>query len=253
MADFTKHIVELETCESTNDVAMEMVRLGCPHGTAVITQIQTRGKGRLGRAWESFRGNLAMSVVIRPHQLPTYLAPRLVMLSAHAVILALRARGVETWIKWPNDILIKKADSVEKLGRFRKLGGILLELSSANNMIEAAVIGIGLNLKTPAKEEVGKIIPQMGFVDVPAREFADELLKQLEKHVARPIDDAFFNEVLTDIKHNLAFMNEEVVVDNGSTPLRGIVSDISHDCALMIKDESGVIKSIYVGDVFRAA
>jgi BirA family biotin operon repressor/biotin-[acetyl-CoA-carboxylase] ligase len=248
---FGNRIIRLESCESTNDIASDLARQGCEHGTTVITDLQTKGKGRLGRSWQSFSGNLAMSLVVRPNQLPTKHATRLVMLSAHAVSSALRDHGVRAFIKWPNDILIKADDSklVEKLGPLRKLGGILLEMRNSDDLVEAAIIGIGLNLRKPALEEENRVIPQMGFVNLDAQEFAHHLLSCLERDLARPEDDAFFSEILSKIKENLAFQNENVVVDKGSEIVSGKVLGLASDGALLIENVQGHIERVYFGDL----
>jgi len=241
--------IYLESCESTNDVAMNLAREGCEHGTAVIAKEQTRGKGRLGRAWESFEGNLAMSIVVRP-KLDLNLAYRLVGLSAYATVYALENRGVQAYIKWPNDILIAPpgARSVEKLGPFRKVGGILLEMLGSNGRLEAAVIGIGLNLRTPPENQRHLILPQMGFVDIEVESFTSELLSSLEFYLPLAQDQKEYLSVLAKISSRSAFLGREVKVDSGLRTVKGVVKDLLPDGGLLLSTTDGE-ESIYVGDV----
>jgi len=250
---FSKRIIQLESCESTNDIALDLARQGWEHGTTVITKQQTKGKGRLGRSWQSFDGNLAMSVVVRPHNLPTKHAARLVILSAHAVSAALKDYGVATLVKWPNDILIEGAGAVEKLGSLRKLGGILLEMRGSKDLVDAAVIGIGLNLRKPGSKEEERVIPQMGFVDLDAQEFAQHLLGRLEENLSNPVDDAVFASILAKVTENLAFRDQRVVIDKGQELVSGKVLGLAFDGALLIENDDGKTEHVYYGDVSMAA
>jgi BirA family biotin operon repressor/biotin-[acetyl-CoA-carboxylase] ligase len=247
---FTNNKIFLESCESTNDVAMDLARQGCPHGTVVIAKRQTRGKGRMGRKWESFDGNLAMSLVIRP-ELRLDTAFRLVSLSAYATVVALEKHGVQAFIKWPNDILIKSADGecVAKLGPFRKIGGILLEMTGTNARLDSAVIGIGLNLRKPEESEQVLVIPQMGFVDVPVDKFVDDLLLSLEAYLGEAKGEATYLRVLEGVKKKSAFLGQRVQLDSGAKVIQGVMRDWSPDGGLVIEVADGACERIYVGDV----
>ena len=61
-----RRLVMLDEVGSTNDEALALGRSGAPHGTAVAARNQTAGRGRRGHVWESPRGNLYLSVVLRP-------------------------------------------------------------------------------------------------------------------------------------------------------------------------------------------
>jgi BirA family biotin operon repressor/biotin-[acetyl-CoA-carboxylase] ligase len=128
--------------DSTNRVAIELARGGAPHGTAVVAEAQTAGRGRLGRSFYSpAYANLYTSIVLRP-ALSTAEAPAWILASAVAV-----AETVGEWlddpggaeIKWPNDVLIGG----------RKTCGILMELGAEATRIAWMVLGIGVNLNVP--------------------------------------------------------------------------------------------------------
>src|SRR5258708_7756038 len=114
---------------STNSHAIELARAGAAEGTLVITDHQTAGRGRVGRAWEPLpRQQLTFSLLLRPPFAPHWL----VMMSALAVADAIEAvTGIQPEIKWPNDVLIGG----------RKVCGILIETSDG-----FAVLGIGVNV-----------------------------------------------------------------------------------------------------------
>lgn len=126
---------------STNDLAKELGRQGAPEGTLVVAEAQDAGRGRLGRSWASPAGvGLYASLILRPLQPPAEL-PRLTLTAAVAAARALeRTVGVSPGIKWPNDLLLHG----------RKLAGILTELETEAERIRYVVVGLGLNVNTPA-------------------------------------------------------------------------------------------------------
>jgi len=139
----------LERCDSTNDYARRLALEGSPHGTWISCKVQSRGKGRSGRSWQSLEGNLFLSILVRMEQSAFANAGSWVPLAAAAgAVRALRAlyRGLGIQIKWPNDLWLDDA----------KLGGILCE--SVSRTAEACVIvGIGLNYETaPAELATGE-------------------------------------------------------------------------------------------------
>lgn len=132
------HLLDLEECGSTNDVAKEMARQGAPEGTIVRARRQMAGRGRRGRAWNAGEGNLACSLVLRPGLSPAN-AALISFVAAIAVGEALSALvpGRVT-LKWPNDVLLDGA----------KLSGILLESEADRaGRVEWLVLGVGINVR----------------------------------------------------------------------------------------------------------
>jgi BirA family biotin operon repressor/biotin-[acetyl-CoA-carboxylase] ligase len=150
---------------STNDLAARLADAGAAEGATVAADAQTSGRGRLGRGWVSPEGaGLYASVVIRPDAAPnmgsdsipsascaetvsdrnpaTRSLPTLLTLAAGVALAdAVReATGLQTEIKWPNDLMC---------GR-RKLAGILAEGSGQGTGIEYVVLGFGVNLRPAA-------------------------------------------------------------------------------------------------------
>ena len=122
---------------STNDVAMALADAGAPHGAAVVAEGQTRGRGRLGRAWASPPGlGLWVSVVLRP-SVRAGLAPCLTLLAGLAAAEAIEAEAmVAAALKWPNDVLLDG----------RKVAGVLAELRAEDQAVRHVVAGIGINV-----------------------------------------------------------------------------------------------------------
>ncbi|MBM3848030.1 MAG: biotin--[acetyl-CoA-carboxylase] ligase, partial [Verrucomicrobia bacterium] len=122
---------------STNDIAEKLAHDQVPEGVVVFAERQTKGRGRLSRRWESQAGlGLWFSILLRP-ALPPQAATRITITSAVSIARALRqSTGLDTRIKWPNDIQIGG----------RKVAGILTEMTAETDRIRSLIIGIGLNV-----------------------------------------------------------------------------------------------------------
>jgi len=128
-----------ESTDSTNRVALELARGGAGGGTTVISEEQTAGRGRLGRAFHSPPFvNLYTSIVLRP-KITTAEAPTWILAAAVAVadtVAAFVPDPAAVSIKWPNDV---------QLGDL-KTSGILMELAAEATHVDHLVLGIGVNL-----------------------------------------------------------------------------------------------------------
>ncbi len=135
----TLHVLEEVT--STNTAAATLAQESAPHGTVVVAESQTAGRGRLGRHWHSPSGkNLYCSVLLRTmptrEQQPLWLS-WIPLIAALAVGRAVQVvANLKPSVKWPNDILIGN----------RKLGGILCESSGVGTAHATVIVGIGLNV-----------------------------------------------------------------------------------------------------------
>jgi BirA family biotin operon repressor/biotin-[acetyl-CoA-carboxylase] ligase len=124
----------VEECASTQ----RLVEATATEGTTVATNLQTHGRGRLGRRWEAPTGRaLLFSVLLQPTP-PMALWPELSLVTGTAVATALRmGAGVDAELSHPNDVLIGG----------RKIAGILPEASAGR-----VVLGIGVNVNQAAEE-----------------------------------------------------------------------------------------------------
>ncbi|MFE9098709.1 biotin--[acetyl-CoA-carboxylase] ligase [Streptomyces sp. NPDC007264] len=124
---------------STNSDLVDLAVTGdAAEGTVLVAEEQTAGRGRIGRTWTApARSGLFFSVLLRPADVPVARWGWLPLLTGVAVATGLsRAGGVDTALKWPNDLLVTVGDEE------RKAGGILLERSGE----DAVVIGVGINV-----------------------------------------------------------------------------------------------------------
>ena len=126
---------------STNDVAALLAERGAPHGTVVVADEQTAGRGRHGNSWSSPPGaGLYASALLRVESPPV-----LTLAAGVAVAEALaRAAGLDALLEWPNDVVAAGG------GRRRKVAGILAEASTVGHRVDRVVLGIGINLRDGA-------------------------------------------------------------------------------------------------------
>ncbi len=132
---------------STNREAASLAQAGVEHGTLVLADTQTEGRGRLSRHWFSPPGiNLYCSIVLRmpiPNDRLADWLSWLPLITALAAAEAIESvAGIAITVKWPNDLLIGE----------RKIGGILCESGSGSSTGPFQIIGIGLNVNGPRNE-----------------------------------------------------------------------------------------------------
>ena len=139
LGPFENRLSWYEEAGSTNDVAIAAIQAGASEGLVVAANAQSAGRGRVGRSWSSPAGaGLYVSVVLRP----TGPALRLLTIAAGVAIAegAHAASGLETCVKWPNDVHVGS----------RKLAGILAEAGSSAGAVEHVVLGFGINIRRAA-------------------------------------------------------------------------------------------------------
>lgn len=151
-------VVDVTT--STNDDAREAAREGAPHGSAVAARVQTAGRGRRGHVWESPRGSLYLSCVLRP-SVPMHFFTGLPAVCALGVLDCLRDDlGIaQAALKWPNDIIAGPS----------KLAGILVEAGSSA-MGTFAVCGVGVNVAPATADSASQVQVASGTDAVPSPE-----------------------------------------------------------------------------------
>lgn len=135
---------------STNDDARALARAGAPEGTVVLARVQTGGRGRLGRSWESPDGGVYLSVVLRP-PLALQEAGPLPLVVGIGVAAGLEALGAAVGLKWPNDVLVMGPTGAPE----GKVAGILLESMAEGERIAWVVAGIGVDVRRPERPTPG--------------------------------------------------------------------------------------------------
>lgn len=129
-------ILHYKRLQSTNTTAYRLAQQSASEWTVVVAKVQTKGRGRGRKKWESPKGGLWFSILLRPN----VKAPKLPLLQFLAAIATRQAleneTGLSVKLKWPNDLV---------LGH-EKLGGILIESETLGDSVSFAIVGIGLNI-----------------------------------------------------------------------------------------------------------
>ncbi|MDA8099699.1 MAG: biotin--[acetyl-CoA-carboxylase] ligase [Nitrospiraceae bacterium] len=228
---------------STNTRAMNLAQEGAPEGTVVLAEVQTGGKGRLGRTWASPPGNIHLSVVLRP-PLPLHRAALVTLASAVAAATAIReATGLTAGIKWPNDILIQG----------RKVAGILTEMSAEADRIRHLVLGIGVNVNADLSGLPAEVQDRSITLAAAAGRTLDRtdvliiLLRLMEGWYHRfQISPA---EVIQAWKSLNATLGRRIAVNGPGGTKQGIAEDITEEGLLVLRDDSGRVHTVASGDV----
>lgn len=131
------NLLKFSSLPSTNDCCWELLSdKSLPDGTVVWTPMQTQGKGQRGKSWLTEEGNsLPFSIVFKPKVTVSeqFFLNKAVALG---VCEGFSSFGVSAEIKWPNDIYISH----------KKVAGILIENSLRGSLLQAVVVGVGVNI-----------------------------------------------------------------------------------------------------------
>jgi len=235
-----------DVVESTNTEADRLAREGSPEGTLILSDAQTKGRGRLGRSWVSPPGSgLYLSIILRPI-CPTDWLPRLTLTVGVAVASAMQQTGVMSQLKWPNDIVI--AD--------RKVGGVLTEAVFDKKRIDFIVLGIGINVNTVQDEfpvsvknlatslrlSLGKPVSRIDLLQI--------LLNQLE-HWYGFFCAGDFESILQHWSELDTTLGSAVGVTLQGRTLLGVAEALAPDGTLLVRDKRGRLHRIGAGDVVR--
>lgn len=179
-----KRIYHFFKVDSTNSVAMALGEQGEPHGTLVIAEEQTAGRGRAGHSWHSEKTNgIYMTVLLRPPISPQQ-APIITLTAGLAVREAiLEQTGVAPDLRWPNDMLF---------GR-KKFCGILTEMNAEQDRIHFVAVGIGINVNHERVPEQLSSIATSLRIETNRAHSRIEIVARLLRHL-----DSYYNRFLSE-------------------------------------------------------
>ncbi|WP_448003808.1 biotin--[acetyl-CoA-carboxylase] ligase [Agromyces bauzanensis] len=259
------------TTGSTNDDLREAATgpeaAAWPHGSVIVTDDQTRGRGRMGRTWLAPTGKtLAISVLVRPELpgarplppeaygwIPLMAGAAMTEAVRRAVDAAASARaeldedddtgGVEVVLKWPNDVLVSGY----------KICGILSELLPDSG---AVVVGAGLNL-TLDEHDLPTLTSTSLLLATGVRPDADAVLADylsgflgLLRAFAEHGGDAETSGVAGRVATLCGTLGSEVRVElPGDRELLGVAERLDRDGRLVVRDRNGEAQSVAAGDV----
>lgn len=232
--------IDLATCGSTNDEAGRLARAGARHGTIVVSDAQTAGRGREGRAWQSPPGmGLYLSAIVRP-PLPLVDVPPMTLAIGIGLCDAARATGADVTLKWPNDLLVDG----------RKLAGVLVESQSQGGKLEAVVIGIGVNITGRLPREVSDravTLEDAADSQIDREAFIAAVLAHVEHWIDRYVAMGL-EEIIPAWQDRMALgLAARATVDGEA--LTGVVFGLDDDGALLLRGDDGAIHRVRSGDV----
>ncbi|MCJ7654724.1 MAG: biotin--[acetyl-CoA-carboxylase] ligase [Dehalococcoidia bacterium] len=224
---------------TTMEAAKELAKKGTAEGTVIIADTQTAGRGRLGRAWLSPEGGLAMSLILKP-SLDNL--PQLVMIASLAVVRTIKkVAGLETQIKWPNDILIKD----------KKVCGILIENEVKGDRVNFAIIGIGINVNfdPSAFPEISDIATSLSHelgAEVSKVELTRTLLSEVEQLYLEAQAGA---PIYREWQENMGMLGRWIQVKTGEAVEQGKAETVTQNGNLILRRADGSLAEIVAGDV----
>ena len=142
-----KNVEYYNRLDSTNEEAWELIDEGNQHGSIIITENQIKGKGRQNNNWSMVAGKGLAFTLILDEKYPQTFSSFCSLAAGISVVESLKKRGVESALKWPNDIYCSN----------KKIGGILCESKIKNKEIDKIVIGIGINVNETIEEHPDNI------------------------------------------------------------------------------------------------
>ena len=238
------NIHHFEIIDSTNTRAKQMAFEGAPHGTVLIAEHQTGGRGRMGRTFHSPAGSgVYLSMIIRPG-CPAQNLLHLTCATAVAAANGIQnATGLRPGIKWTNDLVVGQ----------RKLGGILTELSvNSTGMVDFAVIGIGINCcqtATDFPEEINNIATSLHLCTgkiIDRATVIAEIMTALHKMCATLHDS---QSVLGSYRSDCITIGQEISLVRGEEIRHGKALDVDEQGALIVQFFDGNTEAVNSGEV----
>ena len=238
------NIHHFDTIDSTNTRAKEMAAAGAPHGTVLIADSQTGGRGRLGRSFHSPAGSgIYLSVILRPN------CPARELMHLTCAVAVAAADGIEAatnlrpGIKWTNDLVVAQ----------KKLGGILTELSvNQAGMVEYAVVGIGINCGQAA----GDFPPEIENIATSLRLCTGKQIDraQVTAQIILALDATFHqlqnaDAILARYRKDCMTIGREISLVRGDEIRHGKALDVDIQGALVVEFSDGHTENVASGEV----
>jgi BirA family biotin operon repressor/biotin-[acetyl-CoA-carboxylase] ligase len=246
----------IDRCGSTNDLARELGEQGAPHGTWISAREQERGRGRLGRDWQSLEGNLFLSVIARIEDKSRWTWVPLATAVAAARLIESRYPQLASRlrIKWPNDLWLVAAGAKPGAAG-AKLGGILCEAVGTRTS-SFIIIGLGMNCRHAPQglDQATSSLSEATGLDITADVVRDEMVAS----IVRTVDELSGwgpAPIVRDYERLAAFPEsaeiEWVTPGEGAevAPRRGRVLGLGPSGELLVTTAGGTELKLYAEDV----
>ncbi|MBI1955053.1 MAG: biotin--[acetyl-CoA-carboxylase] ligase [Acidobacteria bacterium] len=241
---FGCRVVHFYKTNSTMSEAERLADEGAPHGTLVIAEEQTAGRGRFGRRWFSERAaGIYFTLLLRPALAPAA-APILTLLAGVALAETIgEIAQLPTDLRWPNDVLVRE----------KKCAGILVEMTAEPERIEHVLMGIGINVNhlrmpedlasaaTSLRLEAGRSFSRLEILAAALKRLEQYYLQLLEQGPAAIVRR--FSEISSFAR------GKRVRVSDGSRVLTGETAGLSPEGILLLRRDDGQTEMVLGGQV----
>lgn len=239
-------IIRLDEVDSTNLYALRNLDT-LTDGQVIIAEKQTRGRGRFQRGWVSHApNNLYMSIVLKPCIELNKSTPLVSLTQYMSVVICdiLLFYGVESELKWPNDVLVEGS----------KIAGLLGESSTVGNCLKGYVLGAGINLNMTEGElkSIGQPAVSLNLLTgspVNRDDFLNALLARFFRGYGRFMKIGF-RLIKEKFSRRSAFLGKKITVSSLKSQISGFARGFSDDGSLLLITEEGEEKVITTGDVW---
>lgn len=233
-----------DTVESTNSLAKQLAKDGAPHGTVLIADRQTAGRGRMGRQFLSPAGQgVYLSVILRPN----CKAEQLMHLTC-AVAVAMcdaveKVAHVRPQVKWINDLILAQ----------RKVGGILTELSLDGDKVDFAVVGIGINCLQGQEDFPEELQSIAGSLSMAVNQPVDrEALAAAMVEALHAISSTLLtgkDAIMDRYRTDCLTIDREVAVHASSGVYTAVAEDVDAQGGLIVRLADGTQRCVSSGEV----
>lgn len=239
------HVYYQSEIDSTNSWLKRLAEDGAVDGSVAIADMQSRGKGRRGRVWETPLGtSVPFSVLLRPDIRPER-ASMLTLVMGLCVARAIQELyGLDTGIKWPNDVVVKG----------RKICGILTEMTMQAEYIDSVIIGVGINANmqefspdladkaTSLRNELGRPVKRADIV-VKTLEIFEDMYRVF-------LQTQDLTGLIDDYQGFLLNKDKEVRVLQPGDEYEGVARGIDELGNLIVeRKDNGRTEKVYAGEV----
>lgn len=241
-----KNIICYDTIDSTNTALKEMAKKGAKEGTVLVTDMQTNGRGRMGRQFFSPKGcGVYFSILLRPE----IAAPQTVLITSAAAVAVRRSikqlLNLDTQIKWVNDIYYNN----------KKLCGILTEgaTDAKTGTLLYAVLGIGINLLPPPNgypldfaHKTTNLSACFGNLPI---DFPNKLVAQVLYQFDTLYNALLEKKYMREYKEASCVIGKQIEILSGANLGSAFAEDIDEDANLVVRLPNGQHVLLSSGDV----
>lgn len=246
---FGKRAYYFDLVDSTQNQAMKMASEQASHGTLIVAEKQTSGKGRLGRKWISPKGGIWLSIILHP-KFDISVITLFPIASALALSNAIeKTLNIKTELKWPNDITINS----------KKVAGMLVDASIESNKIENMILGVGINYNVEVKQIEKLLKDTPNFYGVASLSEHNKIIKpvllvqsflfELEE-IFNLLNNGDTKKIIRDWMKKSSTIGQNIEVNTEEGKIKGKAIKIDDDGALVISSNKKN-KRITTGDVIH--